>query len=261
MAQPGFVPPPYPYERIDRFKPLADRIRRRADRLLDRHTVRSAARGGDRRARRLRRRTWLSAEHRLGRPARARCTMDGPSIRHRRAAGADRGLHRDEGVRRHAAAVAATAPTRPRHDPVPGDRVPHVRDGGDPRRLPWRFRLPMSPTGGLELDSIDPGGRRVVRSRCGSTARATRAVCSTISAAAAAWGRANGVPVFSDECYVEFTWTGRGRTILEHGLRRRRRGALAVEAIEPRRAPGSASTRGDAELVALPPARSASTSA
>ena len=32
--------------------------------------------------------------------------------------------------------------------------------------------------------------------------------------AAAAWGRANGVPVFCDECYVEFTWDGPGRTIL-----------------------------------------------
>ncbi len=33
----------------------------------------------------------------------------------------------------------------------------------------------------------------------------------------AAWGRDRGVPVFSDECYVEFTWDGPGRTILEHG--------------------------------------------
>lgn len=35
--------------------------------------------------------------------------------------------------------------------------------------------------------------------------------------AVAAWGRAHGVPVFSDECYVEFTWDGPPRTILEHG--------------------------------------------
>ncbi|HET9442016.1 MAG TPA: pyridoxal phosphate-dependent aminotransferase [Acidimicrobiales bacterium] len=33
--------------------------------------------------------------------------------------------------------------------------------------------------------------------------------------AVAAWGRAHGVPVFSDECYVEFTWAGRGDTILQ----------------------------------------------
>ena len=35
---------------------------------------------------------------------------------------------------------------------------------------------------------------------------------------AAAWGRAHGVPVFSDECYVEFTWDGSARTILHHGF-------------------------------------------
>ncbi len=49
-------------------------------------------------------------------------------------------------------------------------------------------------------------------------------------AAAAAWGRAHDVPVFSDECYVEFTWTGRGRTILEHGLD----GLVAVHSLSKR---------------------------
>ena len=39
-------------------------------------------------------------------------------------------------------------------------------------------------------------------------------------AAAAAWGRSRGVPVFSDECYVEFTWDGPRRTILSHRPRR-----------------------------------------
>lgn len=34
---------------------------------------------------------------------------------------------------------------------------------------------------------------------------------------AAAWGRRHGIPVFSDECYAEFTWDGRPRTILESG--------------------------------------------
>jgi len=36
-------------------------------------------------------------------------------------------------------------------------------------------------------------------------------------ATVAAWGREHRVPVFSDECYVEFTWRGARRTILEHG--------------------------------------------
>ncbi len=37
-------------------------------------------------------------------------------------------------------------------------------------------------------------------------------------AAAAAWGRRHDVPVLSDECYIEFTWHTPGRTILSQGL-------------------------------------------
>ncbi len=36
-------------------------------------------------------------------------------------------------------------------------------------------------------------------------------------AAAAAWGRDRGIPVFSDECYAEFTWEGDPRTVLGSG--------------------------------------------
>jgi aspartate/methionine/tyrosine aminotransferase len=36
--------------------------------------------------------------------------------------------------------------------------------------------------------------------------------------AAAAWGRQHDVPVFSDECYVEFTWQRAGESIVQHGL-------------------------------------------
>jgi succinyldiaminopimelate transaminase len=49
-------------------------------------------------------------------------------------------------------------------------------------------------------------------------------------AAAAAWGRAHGVPVFSDECYVEFTWDGPPRTILSSGLD----GVVAVNSLSKR---------------------------
>jgi succinyldiaminopimelate transaminase len=35
--------------------------------------------------------------------------------------------------------------------------------------------------------------------------------------AAAAWGREHDVPVASDECYVEFTWSGAPQSILQHG--------------------------------------------
>ena len=48
--------------------------------------------------------------------------------------------------------------------------------------------------------------------------------------AVAAWGRKNGVLVASDECYAEFTWQGKPRSILEHGID----GVLAVHSISKR---------------------------
>jgi succinyldiaminopimelate transaminase len=48
--------------------------------------------------------------------------------------------------------------------------------------------------------------------------------------AAAAWGRRHGVPVFSDECYCEFTWDGSPQTILSHGLE----GVVAVHSLSKR---------------------------
>lgn len=48
--------------------------------------------------------------------------------------------------------------------------------------------------------------------------------------AVAAWGRAHDVPVFSDECYIEFTWAGAPRSILEHGVD----GVVAVHSLSKR---------------------------
>jgi succinyldiaminopimelate transaminase len=48
--------------------------------------------------------------------------------------------------------------------------------------------------------------------------------------AAAEWGRRHEVPVLSDECYAEFTWEGRPRTVLEHGDD----GVLAVHSLSKR---------------------------
>lgn len=66
--------------------------------------------------------------------------------------------------------------------------------------------------------------------------------------AAAEWGRTHGVPVFSDECYVEFTWDGPRRTILASGLD----GVVSVHSLSKRS--NLAGIRagfyaGDAELV------------
>jgi succinyldiaminopimelate transaminase len=48
--------------------------------------------------------------------------------------------------------------------------------------------------------------------------------------AAAAWGRAHDVPVFSDECYCEFTWDGPPASILQHGVD----GVIAVHSLSKR---------------------------
>jgi len=49
-------------------------------------------------------------------------------------------------------------------------------------------------------------------------------------AAAAAWGRARDVPVLSDECYAEFTWTSGPTTILRAGTA----GVIAVHSLSKR---------------------------
>ena len=48
--------------------------------------------------------------------------------------------------------------------------------------------------------------------------------------ASARWGRARGVPVISDECYAEFTWQGAPTTILRAGTA----GVLAVHSLSKR---------------------------
>jgi succinyldiaminopimelate transaminase len=66
--------------------------------------------------------------------------------------------------------------------------------------------------------------------------------------AAAAWGRQRGVPVLSDECYAEFTWEGPPRTILRDG----NDGVLALHSLSKRSNLAGARAgfyAGDADLV------------
>ncbi|MBA2608509.1 MAG: aminotransferase class I/II-fold pyridoxal phosphate-dependent enzyme [Actinobacteria bacterium] len=76
--------------------------------------------------------------------------------------------------------------------------------------------VPVAADFTLRLDAIDE-------------ADAARALCLWVNTpgnpagqlddlgVAADWGRAHDVPVFSDECYIEFTWDGPKRSILQHG--------------------------------------------
>jgi len=89
--------------------------------------------------------------------------------------------------------------------------------------------VPAAPSGGLDLSAV--GEEDAARALClwvNSPANPDGSL--TDLAAAAAWGRERGVPIVSDECYAEFTWSGRPRTVLEHGSD----GVLALHSISKR---------------------------
>ena len=76
--------------------------------------------------------------------------------------------------------------------------------------------VPMNSRGGLDLAAIAPtDAAQALMLWVNSPSNPTGALDDL--AAAAAWGRSHSVPVFSDECYVEFTWTQPGESILQHG--------------------------------------------
>lgn len=89
--------------------------------------------------------------------------------------------------------------------------------------------VPFRPDGAMDLDAIDPAdAERALLLWTNSPGNPTGQLDDL--EAVASWGRSHGVPVFSDECYIEFTWSSRGRTILEHGLD----GVVAVHSLSKR---------------------------
>jgi aspartate/methionine/tyrosine aminotransferase len=246
MEQTGFVPPPYPYERVDRFKPLGDAFE---GGLVD-----------------------FSIGTPFDPPPRAVIAALGDS-------GLERGYppsigtvdlrdaaHRWMGRRFDLdvppAQIGACVGTkefvgtlpqwlqlrRPDRDTIlyPAISYPTYEMGATLagcRAVP----VTMSPTGGLELGSIDPADAARALALWVNSPGNPNGVLDDLGVAAD-WGRSHDVPVFSDECYVEFTWTGRGRTILEHGMD----GVVAVHSLSKRS--NLAGTRigfyaGDADLV------------
>jgi succinyldiaminopimelate transaminase len=106
---------------------------------------------------------------------------------------------------------------------------------------------PPGRLGGLDLGAIDPDdARRALVLWSNSPSNPTGGLGDL--GAEAAWARAHGVPVFSDECYAEFTWDGPPRSVLQHGSD----GVVAVHSLSKRS--NLAGLRvgfyaGDAELV------------
>jgi succinyldiaminopimelate transaminase len=90
--------------------------------------------------------------------------------------------------------------------------------------------VPELPGGGLDLRQVaDDDADRAVALWVNSPANPTGAL--TDLGAAAAWGRARGVPVLSDECYTEFTWAQwPPPTILQDGVE----GVVAVHSLSKR---------------------------
>jgi len=227
-APAGFVPPPYPYDRLDRFKPLAD-----------------ALPGG-------------AVDLSIGTPC------DPPPaavVAALSSSGAERGYPASIGSERFRNAAAAwverrfdvvVAPAQlgacvgtkefvatvpqylrlrnPERDTVlyPAVAYPTYEMGailGGCRPV----AVPPDAAGRLDLAAIDPAdAERALVLWVNSPSNPTGALDDL--GAAAAWGRAHGVPVFSDECYAEFTWADRPRTILEHG----NDGVVAVHSLSKR---------------------------
>jgi succinyldiaminopimelate transaminase len=241
-----FVPPPYPYDRLDRFKPLADHL---PGGLVD-----------------------LSIGTPCDPPAAAVVAALGSSdaergyppsigtnaLRQAAQSWMSRRFDIDVPVPRIAACVGtkefvATLPQwlklrTPTRDTVlhPAVAYPTYEMGAVLAGC-RAVAVPPRADGGLDLSAI-------------SADDASRALCLWVNSpsnptgalddldAAAAWGRRHDVPVFSDECYVEFTWDGPPRTILQSGLD----GVVAVHSLSKRS--NLAGLRvgfyaGDAELV------------
>ncbi|MBM3828279.1 MAG: aminotransferase class I/II-fold pyridoxal phosphate-dependent enzyme [Actinobacteria bacterium] len=76
--------------------------------------------------------------------------------------------------------------------------------------------VPLNARGGIDLEAIsDDDAARALLLWVNSPSNPTGALDDLD--AAATWGRSRGVPVFSDECYAEFTWASPARSILQHG--------------------------------------------
>ncbi|HEV3268853.1 MAG TPA: aminotransferase class I/II-fold pyridoxal phosphate-dependent enzyme [Acidimicrobiales bacterium] len=83
--------------------------------------------------------------------------------------------------------------------------------------------------GQLDLTSIAPAdAARALVLWANSPSNPTGALDDLESIAA--WGRGHDVLVASDECYAEFTWASRPRTVLEHGAE----GVLALHSLSKR---------------------------
>ena len=212
-ARPGYVPPPYPYDRLDELKPLANRhdgglVDLSIGTPVDPPTPAVlAALGG--------------SDSERGYPP----SIGTPELRE----AAARWCAERLGVQVNSAAeVAATIGSK---EFVAG--LPHWLRLRTPERDTVLFPEVSYPSyamgaelAGCRAVPVPADEHRSIQLDAISDADAERALVLWINtpgnpagglddlAAAAQWGRERGVPVFSDECYAEFTWDGPPRTVL-----------------------------------------------
>ena len=224
----GFRPPPYPYDRLNRLKPYADDM---VGGLVDLSIGTPFDPPPD---------AVIEALATSGAERSYPPSIGTPAYR----AAASRWIQRRFGLDVSADHIAAAVGTKEFVASVPGymklrtpgrDTVlypsisyPSYAMGatlGGCRAVPVRPRA----DGTLDLDSIgEDDAERALLLWVNSPGNPTGTLDDLD--AAARWGRRHGVPVFSDECYVEFTWDGPGRTILETGID----GVVAVHSLSKR---------------------------
>ena len=224
----GFVPPPYPYDRLDRFKPLANAFdgglidlsigtpcdappRFVIDALSQSNSERGYPPSIGTDALRRAAQAWMSRRFDVDVPL----TQIGACVGTKEfVATTAQWLHLRSPHRDTVLYPAVSYPTYEMSATLAGCRAVAVQ---------------VTAAGGLDLASIDPAdAARALLLWVNSPNNPTGALDDLN--ATAAWGRANDVPVFSDECYAEFTWDGPGRTILESGLD----GVVAVHSLSKR---------------------------
>lgn len=245
--QPGFVPPPYPYDRLDAFQKLAAEhdggvidlsIGTPCDPPPAAVVAALSGSGSER-----------------GYPA----SIGSEALRRSIARWMGRRFAIDVPISRIAACIGtkefvATTPQymklrRPQRDTVlyPAVAYPTYEMGAVLAGL-RAVAVGVTEKGTLDLSSISADdAARALMLWVNSPSNPTGALDDL--AAAAAWGRAHNVPVFSDECYTEFTWASSSQSILQHGLD----GVVAVHSLSKRS--NLAGVRvgfyaGDAEVVA-----------
>lgn len=212
----GFVPPPYPYDRLDKFKPLAEKhegglVDLSIGTPCDAPSPAVVA-------------ALSSSNSERGYPT----SIGSDALRNAAQAWMQRKFDISVPTSQIAACIGskefvATTPQylklrSPDRDAVlfpavsyPTYEMGAILAGCRP------VAVPMTSTGGLDTSKI-------------SSSDAARALMIWTNSpnnptgdlddlkALASWGRKNSVPVFSDECYVEFTWARTPESILQHGL-------------------------------------------